>query len=383
MRVALAHDFLTQRGGAERVFLAMARAFPDAPLLTTMYDAKATYPEFGDHEVRTSPLQRVRPLRRHFRAALPLYPWAVRRLGPVDADVLVSSSTSFVHGLRSQGCHIAYLYSPPHWLWDTARYTGASQRALLLRRLLGRLRTLDLATASGPHLFVTCSTNAANKIHDTYGRWAEVLVPPVRQRPAAAEQGDYFLVVSRLLPYKGIDVAISSAERLGARLIVVGAGPDGRRLRALAGPGVEFRERVTDAQLDELYARCLALVMPGNEDLGLVPIEANSAGRPAVCLARGGALETVVPDLSGILVAEPGADALAEAMAVAASRSWDVAALRRHAAGWSEEVFARRLRLLVEHFPGWCRRCGGEGLGPFPMRAILERHGAEGAEVGT
>ncbi|MGH9152471.1 MAG: glycosyltransferase [Acidimicrobiales bacterium] len=382
-RVALAHDFLTQRGGAERVFLAMARAFPEAPLLTTVYEPKATYPEFADHEVRTSPLQRVRPFRRNFRAALPLYPWAVRRLGPVDADVLVSSSTSFVHALRSRGCHIGYLYSPPHWLWDTARYTGATRSAVAAKRLLGRMRTLDLAAAATPHLFVTCSANAAGKIHDTYGRWAEVLAPPVRQRPAAPERGDFFLVVSRLLPYKRIDLAIEAAGRLGARLVVVGRGPDGARLRALAGPGTEFREQVTDAELDDLYARCLALVMPGNEDLGLVPIEAASAGRPAVCLAEGGALETVVPDVTGILVAAPGAGPLAEAMAAAAARSWDGPSLQRHAAGWSEEAFARKLRLLVEHFPGWCRRCGGEGLGPFPMQAIIERHGPEGAEVAT
>lgn len=375
-RVALAHDFLTQRGGAERVFLAMAKAFPESPIHTTLYEPSGTFPEFADHEVRTSPLQRLRPLRRHFRMGLPLYPWAVRQLGPVDADVLVSSSTSFAHGMQSKGCHIGYLYNPPHWLWDTARYAGASSSAILAKRFLGRMRTLDLAASATPHLFVTCSANAANHIYDTYGRWAEVLPPPVRQRPAADTVGDFFLVVCRLLPAKGVDLAIAAAGRLGAKLVVVGRGPEAGRLHALAGPGVEFRERVTDAELDDLYARCLALVMPGEEDLGLVPIEANSAGRPAVCLARGGALETVVPGVTGLLVdGGHGVAPLAEAMAEAADHSWDGPALQAHAGDWSEDAFARRLRLLVEHFPDSCRRCGGEGLGPFPMQTLYERHG--------
>lgn len=374
-RVALAHDFLTQRGGAERVFLAMARAFPGSPILTTIHEPSGTYPEFADHSVTTSPLQRIGPLRRRFRLALPLYPWAIRRLGPVDADVLVSSSTSFAHALHSTGCHIAYLYSPPHWLWDTARYVGASRWRMLVKRLLSRLRTLDLAASSGPHLFLTCSTNAANKIHDTYGRWAEVLAPPVRPRPSSDALGDFFLVVSRLLPYKNVEVVIEAAGQLETRLVVVGKGPEEARLRALAGPAVEFPGRVTEAELDDLYARCIALVMPGEEDLGLVPIEANSAGRPAVCLGRGGALETVIDGETGLLVDTPDAGSFAEAMAKAAERSWDAEALQRHAARWSEAEFSRRFRLVVEHFPGWCRRCGGEGLGPFPMRAILDRFG--------
>lgn len=374
-RVVLAHDFLTQRGGAERVFLTMARAFPDSPILTSLYEPAGTYPDFAGHEVRTSPLQHIGPLRRHFRLGLPLYPWALRRQGPADADLLVSSSTSFAHGLRSRGCHISYLHSPPHWLWETSRYVGASRSAMGARRFLGHLRTLDLAASTNPHLFLAPSNNAAKKIHQTYGRWAEVLPPPVRQRPTSGEQGDYFLVVSRLLPYKNIDIAIRAAERLGTRLVVVGQGPEARRLHALAGPGTDFRERVSDTELDELYARCLALVMPGEEDLGLVPIEANSAGRPAVCLGRGGALETVVEGETGFLVDEPSVEAMAAAMTDAAGRTWDATALQRHAFRWSEPEFARRLRLLVEHFPSSCRRCGGDGLGPYPLQAILDRQG--------
>lgn len=374
--VVLAHDFLTQRGGAERVFLAMAKAWPESPILTTVYNPATTYPEFAAHEVRTSPLQRVPPLRRHFRVGLPLYPWAFRRLGPVDADVVVSSSTSFAHGIRSRGCHIAYLNSPPRWLWETEGYSARAARSRLARPLFAWLRLRDHEAASQPHLILANSHFAAGKIHDAYGRWPDVLPSPVRARPAATDEiGDYFLVVSRLLPYKRIDVAIAAAEQFGARLVVVGSGPEGPKLRAAAGPRVEFREHVSDDELDRLYAHCIALVMPGKEDLGLVPIEANSAGRPAVCWARGGALETVVAGETGVLVDDPAASALAEGMEAAREREWDVAQLQAHASRWSEEAFVTRLQRLVSNFPGWCRRCGGTGLGPEPLRTLLERHG--------
>ena len=371
--VTLAHDYLTQRGGAERVFLSMARAFPDSPLLTTLYEPDRTYQEFTDREIQTSRLQRVALFRRHFRTALPLFPAAIRSMSPVPGRVLVSSSTAFAHGLESTGCHLAYIHSPPHWLWESRRYAGDRKGLTACARpLLGPFRTSDVRAAQRPHLMLTNSEHSARKIHATYGRNAEVLPPPVRRRRAAAAPGDFFLVVARLLPYKNVHLVVQAAERLGARLVVVGEGPERARLRELAGPGTEFRSRVPEAELDELYARCLAVVVAGEEDLGLVPIEANSAGRPTVCQARGGALETVVPGETGVLFPDPCVEALAEAMADAATRSWDTARLQRHAGRWSEEAFADRLRLLADAFPNWCRRCGGAGLGPRPLEALLE-----------
>jgi glycosyltransferase involved in cell wall biosynthesis len=371
--VTLAHDYLTQRGGAERVFLSMARAFPDSPLLTTLYEPERTYQEFAERQIETSPLQGVALFRRHFRTALPLFPAAIRSMGPVPGRVLVSSSTAFAHGLESTGCHLAYIHSPPHWLWESRRYTGDRRGwTACAGPLLRAFRSSDVRAAQRPHLMLTNSEHSARKIRVTYGRNAEVLPPPVRQRPAAAQPGDFFLVVARLLPYKNVHLVVQAADRLGARLVVVGEGPERARLGELAGPGTEFRSRVPEAELDDLYALCLAVVVAGEEDLGLVPIEANSAGRPTVCQARGGALETVIPGETGVLFSDPHVDALAEAMADAATRSWDTSRLQRHAAGWSEEVFADRLRLLADAFPNWCRRCGGAGLGPRPLEALLE-----------
>jgi glycosyltransferase involved in cell wall biosynthesis len=371
--VALAHDYLTQRGGAERVFLSMARAFPDSPLLTTLYEPDRTYQEFADREIQVSSLQQVALFRRHFRTALPFFPAAIRSMGPVRARVLLSSSTAFAHGLESAGCHLAYVHSPPHWLWESRRY-GGDRRGLTacVRPLLLPFRQADLRAAQRPHLILTNSLHSTRKIRATYGRNAEVLSPPIRARRAAAAPGDFFLVVARLLPYKNVHLVVQAANRLGARLIVVGEGPERPRLVEMAGPGTEFRSRLPEAELDELYARCLAVVVAGEEDLGLVPIEANSAGRPTVCHARGGALETVVPGQTGVLFSEQRVEALAEAMADAATRSWDTARLQHHAGRWSEEAFADRLRLLADAFPNWCRRCGGPGLGPRPLEALLE-----------
>lgn len=381
--VVVGHDYLTQRGGAERVALAMAQALPGSTVLTTLYDAERTYPQFAHFDVTTSGLQRVATFRRRFKIALPLYPSAIRSMGPVAARVLVSSSTAFAHGLESQGCHISYVHSPPHWLWETDRYArGRSAQRALLRPLRRRFRRLDVAAAQRPHLLLTNSVNSARKIEAVYGRSAEVLPPPVRARPASTTQGDFFLVVSRLLPYKRVDLAIAAAGELGVRLIVVGRGPELERLRQTAGPGIEFRSGVSDDELDRLYARCQAVVVAGEEDLGLVPVEANAAGRPAVALARGGALETVVDGRTGVLFDAPEVPSLAAAMSAAAARTWDAATLQRHAEGWSEEAFAHRLRLLVDAFPDSCRRCGGPGLGPAPLRRLLDLEG-EIAAVGA
>jgi glycosyltransferase involved in cell wall biosynthesis len=371
--VTLAHDYLTQRGGAERVFLSMARAFPDSPLLTMLYEPDRTYQEFADRQIQASALQGVALFRRHFRTALPLFPAAIRSMGPVPTRMLVSSSTAFAHGLESTGCHLAYIHSPPHWLWESRRYAG-DRRGLTAcaRPLLAPFRASDVRAAQRPHLMLTNSQHSARKIHATYGRNAEVLPPPVRARFAATSPGDFFLVVARLLPYKNIHLVVRAAERLGARLVVVGEGPERASLQEIAGPGIQFLSRVPEAKLDELYARCLAVVVAGEEDLGLVPLEANSAGRPTVCQARGGALETVIHGETGVLFSEPRAEELADAMAAAATRSWDAGRLQRHAGRWSEEVFADRLRLLADAFPNWCRRCGGAGLGPRPLEALLE-----------
>jgi glycosyltransferase involved in cell wall biosynthesis len=206
------------------------------------------------------------------------------------------------------------------------------------------------------------------------GRVAEVLPPPVRARRAGTPD-DFFLVVSRLLPYKGVHLVVQAAARLGARLVVVGEGPERAALGRLAGPGVVFRSRVPEAELDRLYATCLALVVAGEEDLGLVAIEANAAGRPAVCLARGGALETVVPGVTGLLFEEQRVEAVMAAMAAAADRPWDAGRLQGHASGWSEEAFASRLRLLAEELPRWCARCGGPGLGARPLEALRAMSG--------
>lgn len=368
--VVVAHDYLTQRGGAERVALAMAQALPGSRVLTTLHETGATYPDFADLPVETSYLQRVPFFRRHFKTALPLYPSAIRAMGPVDTPVLVSSSTAFAHGLASTGCHISYVHSPPHWLWETQRYAGGRQ-STLIRPFKRHFQRLDVAAAQRPHLLLTNSRHSAAKIFAAYGRSAEVLPPPVATRPRAGTPGNYFLVVSRLLPYKRVDLVIEAARHLGTRLIIVGQGAERRRLEEMAGPGVEFRTAVPQAELDDLYARCLAVVVGGEEDLGLVPIEANSAGRPAVAYARGGALETVVSGRTGVLFDLPEAGQVAAAMATAAARTWNGAALQRHAANWSPESFGHRLRLLVAAFPRWCRRCGGPGLETEPMGRLL------------
>jgi len=361
VNVALVHDYLTQRGGAERVVLSLHRLFPDAPVYTSVYDAEGTFPEFRALDVRPSGLQRLPHSGGRARALLPLYPRAFDRMRLVGYDLVVSSSSGWAHGVHTPGAvHVCYCYNPARWLYQTDRYLAeggpvGSWATPALRPLLSRLRRWDQRAARGPNLYVGISRAVADRIRSVYGREAPVVHPPVdvpriaeASRAPAAEPFD--LVVSRLLPYKRVDVAVGAAVATGRRLVVVGTGPAEASLRALAAPvgdRVQFRSRVDDAELSALLHGCTALIQAGEEDFGLVPLEANAAGRPAVAFAAGGALDTVVDGITGVLMAEQSVDSLCEALARVDRTSWDGDAVVAHARRFGEPRFHEELLGLI------------------------------------
>lgn len=361
MKTALVHDDLTQRGGAERVVLSLQRLFPDAPIFTTAYDPAGTYPEFEQCDIRTSFLERFPHRGSGARRLLPLYPMAVRSLDLSGYDLVISSSSRFAHGVRvPDGVHVCYCHSPARFLYDTERYLAEGSPVPKAARpalapVLTALRRWDRRAARRPDVYVANSRAVAARIEATYQRPAEVIHPPVDLRrfdsPASdPASGDYFLVVSRLLPYKRVDLVIEACRALGARLVAVGTGPAEKHLRGIAGPETEFRARVNEDELVDLLRKCTALVQAGTEDFGLVPVEVNAAGRPAVAHASGGALETVKDGVTGLLVREPTADAFAAALDDVRSRSWDPTELRRHAESFSEPRFHRTLLELIRAF---------------------------------
>ena len=360
-RVALAHDYATQRGGAERVALVMAQAFPDAPLYTTLYHPDGTFPEFAPLDVRTSPLDRVGTLRRHHRLALPLLAPAVRAT-PIEADVVLASSTGWAHGFPTPGRKVVYCHAPARWLYQTDRYlgpAGGAQRWLAARALgvlAPGLRRWDRRAAATADRYLANSTVTARAIREAYGIEAEILPPPPAMLPAGEEtapdgvEPGFLLCVARLLPYKNVDVVVEAVRRTpGARLVVVGDGPEraalAQRVRDL--PRVRLLGRVDDARLRWLYRNCAALVAASYEDYGLSPLEAAAFGRPSVVLRDGGYLDTVRDGVTGEFFDTPDPDLVAAAAGRALDRTWAPRVLPAHADEFAAGRFVERLHAIA------------------------------------
>jgi glycosyltransferase involved in cell wall biosynthesis len=354
--IAIAHDYLTQRGGAERVVLSLTRALPGAPLYTSLYEAGLTFAEFRAVDVRTLPLNAIAPLRRNHRLAFPLLAPAFSRL-TIEADVAVCSSSGWAHGAHVAGRKIVYCHAPARWLYQSDRYLGDSgpaARAALaaMRRPLLRW---DRKAALSADRYLANSTWIARAIAEAYGIEAEVLHPPTTidatapQEPVAGIEPGYVLCVSRLLPYKNVGAVVAAFERLpGERLVVVGEGPDEGRLRALAGTNVHFAGLVDDARLRWLYANAQCLVTASYEDFGLTPLEAAAFGKPTAALRFGGFLDTIVEDETGVLFDRPEPSEIAISVARLLAEGRDESRLREHAASFSKERFASRLHEIVD-----------------------------------
>lgn len=359
-RVALAHDYLTQRGGAERALLALTRAFPGAPVYTSVHEPSTTYAEFSDHQLHTTPLQRVGPLRRNPRLALPLLAPVVER-HRIDADLTICQSTGWSHGMPTTGIKIVYAHNTARWLYQSDEYLAnlPSVYRWGLKPFALPLRRWDRRAADSADLVFAGSGVAQRRIRQNWGRDAEVIYPPPgisadgERTPVAGLEDGFTLSIARLLPYKRVDVVIEAVRDLpDNRLVVVGDGPDAERLAALAPRSTRFLPSVTDAELRWLYANARALVTASQEDFGLTPLEAMGFGTPVVVIAAGGFLETVEPDVSGIFFDSPDPKSLRVALERAAVHDWDRDALRARAEAFSEKSFIRRFRGIVDEALG-------------------------------
>ncbi len=356
MEVALVHDYLTQRGGAERVVLSLTRAFPGAPVFTSLYEPSATFPEFADVDVRTLPIDRIGPLRRHHRAALPLLASSFSLLR-VAADVVICSSSGWAHGARVDGKKLVYCHTPARWLYQSKRYLRGRGRAVqaaagLLRSPLERW---DKQAATSADAYLANSTVVAERIRSIYGIDADVVPPPPAitpdgpARPIPGIDPGFMLTVSRLLPYKNVDAITAAFRQLtDERLVIVGAGPEAQRLRSIAPSNVAFVGTVDDTQLRWLYAGCRAVVAASHEDFGLAPLEAATFGKPTAALRWGGFLDTVAEGRTGLFFDEPTAEAIAGAIDALRSSDWPEEAIRESAARFSEDRFVERVTGAVD-----------------------------------
>jgi len=368
--VALVHDYLTQRGGAERVFLSMCRAFPDAPIYTSLYEPSLTFPEFAEFEIRTTPLNRVRSFRRHHRLALPFFAKAFSSL-EVDADVTICSSSGWAHGVQSKGAKVVYCHNPARWLYQTSQYTGQSRSLPAAAiRVVGRpLRRWDSRAAASADTYLVNSGVVRARVRSTYAREADIVEPPTTLDPGSEltpvrgiEDG-YFLCVSRLLRYKNVERIVDAFRQLPReRLIVVGSGPMERRLIKIAPENVKLVGTVDESELRWLYAHCNALVAASYEDFGLTPVEALAFGKPSAVLRYGGFLETVIEGETGVFFDEPTAPAIARAVRELQQMSFRPDLLAKRSQEYSEVRFAERLQSVVT-------RAVAEAMAGGPARA--------------
>lgn len=355
MRVALVHDYLIQAGGAERVVAALHRLFPDAPVFTTIADSEVVESLMPGAEIRTSWMQRLPGLRRHYRKYALLYPAAIESLDLSAYDLVLSSSSAFAKGCITarETCHICYCHTPMRFGWNAEAYAEREAWGALVRRILPlvteRLRRWDIETCGRPDHYLANSSVVAARIARCYGRPARVVHPPVevdRLRPSGPP-GEYYLVVSRLVGYKRVDLAVEAFTRLRRPLVVIGQGPARPLLERLAGPSVRFLGRLPDREVARYYAGCRAVIFPGEEDFGIVPLEANAAGRPVIAYQGGGALDTVVEGQTGVFFRSQTVEALCRAVTECEARTWRSAALRRHSEAFREEIFRTRILEVV------------------------------------
>jgi glycosyltransferase involved in cell wall biosynthesis len=344
--------------GGEKVLLSLARLFPEAPIFTLLHVKGSVAPELEARDIRTSFVQRLPGVERRYRHYLPLFPIAAERFDLTGFDLVLSSSHCVAKGVRPApgALHLCYCHTPMRYVWDRYDdYFGPGRVGPLARLVIppiaARLRAWDAATAGRVHRYVANSAYVAGRIKRYYGREAEVIGPPVDTEfftPGEDAPGSYDLIVSALAPYKRLELALEAYRGGGWPLRIVGTGPEAQRLRARAPREVTFLGHVDDEELRRLYRGCRAVVMPGVEDFGIVPLEAMACGRPAVVFGEGGGPESVEAGRTGLVFQEPTAAALRKTLSTLGSARFDRLPCRARAEAQSREVFESRIRAFVE-----------------------------------
>jgi glycosyltransferase involved in cell wall biosynthesis len=345
LRAVLSHDWLTGMRGGERCLELLCEGLPDAPIFTLVHQPEFICAAINRHPIHTSFIQGLPLVRKRFRNLLPLFPSAVDRFRPPEADLVVSTSHCVAKGIRPpEGAqHVCYCFTPMRYGLFFEDYFGRRplQKAVA-RPVLNRLQAWDRSASDRVHRFVAISEHVKTRIRRFYQRDADVVYPPIdtdRCTPGPGGDDGFDLVVSALVPYKRVDLAVRAYTRLGYPLTVVGTGSEEPRLKQAAGPNIRFTGWLSDEEIVDLYRRCRCLVFPGEEDFGIVPLEAQACGKPVVAFARGGALETIQEGMSGSFFNTQEENALLEAVETCAGTAWDPLDIRRNAERFRTQAF--------------------------------------------
>jgi glycosyltransferase involved in cell wall biosynthesis len=388
MRVAIVHYWLVSMRGGEKVVEALCDMFPDADIFTLVYDESRVSEKIRGHVVKTSFLQRLPGAVRHYQSLLPLMPFALESLDLSGYDLIISSESGPAKGIIAppHSTHVCYCHSPMRYIWDHYHvyrsHAGLASR-MMLPVLAPLLRSWDVSTSMRVDRFVANSHHVKARIGKYYGRSATVVYPPVAVEDFAPSDTieDFYLCAGQLVSYKRVDLAVSAFSKMGRNLVVIGEGKELATLKSIAGPTVKFLGRVPFPVLKEKLARCRALIFPGEEDFGLVPVEAMASGRPVIAFGGGGALETVVPGETGLLFYEQNVEAIIDAVRSFEehAENFDPETIRTHAARFSsrnfrfgmdsiiqEELRARRSSALAASSHAETRRFPLDSVFPVP-----------------
>jgi glycosyltransferase involved in cell wall biosynthesis len=356
LKVAIVHDWLNQIGGAEGVLEVLVDMFPGAPVYTSIYWPEGMPPAYGHWDIRTTWMDRLPGIYRHHQPYLLLYPLAFGGLDLSDYDLVVSNKSAFCLGVKTapDSRHVCYCLTPTRFVWDLGNYVdreGAGGPAgQMVRPFVRSLQRWEREAAGRVDAFVGISREVQRRIRHAYGRESAIIHPPVntdRFEPGDGH-GDYFLIVSRLVPYKRIDLAVRAFTELGLPLWIGGEGRDRPKLEAMAGPNIRFLGRVPDDRLGSLLAGCRAFVFPGLEDFGISPVEAMAAGRPVIAYGGGGALDSVVEGVTGVFFRAQTPAALADAVRSFDDQTYSSDTIRAHAKQFDVTVFKTRMRSFIQ-----------------------------------
>lgn len=359
MRVAIIHDWLTGMRGGERCLEIFCELFPEADLYTLLHIPGSVSPAIGKMSIKTSFIQHLPFSKKSYRRYLPLFPMAVERFNLKGYDLILSCSHCVAKGVipPPDGLHISYTLTPMRYAWDMyGEYFGKS-RSGMIPFFLHYLRMWDVTSSGRVDYFLCISNHVKNRVKKYYRREAEIIHPPVETNRfrLREEQKDFFLIVSSFAPYKRIDLAIEAFNRLGYSLKIIGTGQEGKRLKSIAKSNIEFLGWQPDPVVADFYSKCRALIFPGEEDFGIVPLEAMASGRPVIAFGRGGVLETVIstdpPERverppTGLFFYEEQVDSLIGAVErfVQIEREFDPGAIRNHALQWDRDIFKEKVK---------------------------------------
>ncbi|MDI6804805.1 MAG: glycosyltransferase [Bacteroidota bacterium] len=357
IKIALVHDWLTGMRGGEKVLEVLCEMFPDATLFTLLHNKGSVSPTIENMKIRTSIIQHLPNSMSRYQYYLPLMPFAIERFDMNEYDLIISSSHAVAKGVRvrKNAIHICYCHTPMRYIWDQyENYFSKTQSGLATRTAMGLFRRYlqqwDVKSSSRVNYFIANSKNVQERILRIYNRESEVIYPPVETSrfKISQNEGEYFLIVSALVPYKRIDIAVDAFNEIGEKLVIVGVGSELEKLKKSAMPNIEFQGWASDGVIADYYSKCRALIFPGEEDFGIVPLEAMASGKPVIAYAKGGTLETVVENRTGIFFQHQCKESLIDAAKRFDTKKFNAEEIHRHALEFDRKIFKEKIQTYTE-----------------------------------